>query len=91
MTLPRHRTYELVHDYNIQGKITMILRDAVVRQTFEALLLDPDLHEPFRRIKHLNKVLNGEESPIQLQYCGRDIRDTPIVLVEGRGFNEYLH
>jgi hypothetical protein len=80
-----------VHDYNIQGKIMMILRDPATGQTFEALLLDPHLHEPFQRIKHLNKVLNGEETPIQLQYCGRDIRGTPFVLMEGREYTEYLH
>jgi hypothetical protein len=90
-TLPRHHTYELVHNYDVHGKIMMILKDHVDRQKFEALLLDPVLHEPFRRIKHLNKVLDGKEDPIQLQYCGLDSWGTPIVLMEGTGFAEYLH
>jgi hypothetical protein len=61
-TLPRNHVYEVVQDRVIQEKM-LILRDAIDQEPFEALLLDPDLHEPFRRIRQLNSVLNSEETP----------------------------
>jgi hypothetical protein len=79
-----------VQDRVIQDKIMLILRDPIDKKPFEALLLDPELHEPFRRIRHMNSVLNGEETPIRLQYWGLASRGTPVVLMHGRGFTEFL-
>jgi hypothetical protein len=79
-----------MHDRVIQGKTMLILRDPIDLKTFEALLLDPSLHAPVRRIRHLNSVLNGEESPIWLQYWGLSSRAIPIILIQGKVFAEFL-
>jgi hypothetical protein len=59
--LKENHSYKLLKSYDVQVKIMLVLRGYEDLQEFESLLLEPWLNEPFRRVKRLNKLLNGEE------------------------------